>query len=106
MPEEEDELTEEDAEALQEAVEADFELGAAIREEIIPQAVSWFTGAAVEAGDDDEEEDEEDDEDDDEDEESDDEDDSPQKGKGKQQPKKGPKGPPGAAGDNPECKQQ
>jgi nucleosome assembly protein 1-like 1 len=106
MPEEEDELTEEDAEALQEAVEADFELGAAIREEIIPQAVSWFTGAAVEAGDDDEEEDEEDDEEDDEDEESDDEDDSPQKGKGKAQAKKGPKGPPGAAGDNPECKQQ
>ena len=111
MPDEEDELTEDDAEALQEAVEADFELGAAIREEIIPQAVSWFTGAAVEAGDEDEEGDEDDDDDDDDEEEEDDDDDdddTPQR-KGKAPPKGGAKGKggaAGAAGENPECKQQ
>ena len=109
MPEDEDELTEEDAEALQEAVEADFELGAAIREDIIPQAIAWFTGAAIEAGDDDDEEDDEDDEEDDDEEEDDDDDDDEPRSKGKTPPKggaKGKAGPPGAAGENPECKQQ
>jgi nucleosome assembly protein 1-like 1 len=109
MPEDEDELTEEDAEALQEAVEADFELGAAIREDIIPQAIAWFTGAAIEAGDDDDEEDDEDDEEDDDEEEDDDDDDDEPRSKGKTPLKggaKGKAGPPGAAGENPECKQQ
>ena len=153
LPEDADELSEEEAEALQDAVESDYEMGATIREEIIPQAVAWFTGAAIEAGEDEEdEEDEEGDEarwvacvvcvgwgrgccarvhvhaltravacfrvqdDDDEDDEDDDDDDEEEEGprKAKGGAAKGGKGkggggkgaPAGAAGDNPECKQQ
>jgi nucleosome assembly protein 1-like 1 len=107
VPGEEDELSEEEAEALQDAMEADFEIGAVLRDEIIPSAVSWFTGAAVEGGDDEEEEGDEDEEDDDEDEE-DEEDDDGEEGPAKAKPKgKGGKGggKGGAAGEQPECKQ-
>ncbi|KAK9805870.1 hypothetical protein WJX73_010699 [Symbiochloris irregularis] len=59
----------EDLQELQQALEGDYELGQLIRS-IIPYAVNWFTGKAIE-----EEEDEEDDEDDDEDDEDEDDDD-------------------------------
>ena len=68
VPDDPDEMTEEDAEALQDAVEADYEVGAMIKEEIIPQAINWFTGAAVEAGEDEDEEGDDDDDDDEDDE--------------------------------------
>jgi nucleosome assembly protein 1-like 1 len=64
----EDELEDEELEAL---LEADYEMGAAIKEQIIPNAVEWFTGEAelefdeYEDDDEDGEDDEEDDEDDD-----------------------------------------
>lgn len=45
VPEEDDEAEEEEMEALQDAMEQDYEMGAAIRERIIPQAVNYYTGA-------------------------------------------------------------
>ena len=71
VPGEDDEveMTAEEAEELQEAMEEDYEMGAIIKEKIIPDAVSWFTGEANEDSDEDdsdfdeEEEDDEDDED-------------------------------------------
>ena len=106
VPEEGDEIDEEEMEALQEALEADHEIGTIIKDDIIPNAVSWFTGAAMQDEEEEEEEDEDgDDEDGDEDEEEE-EDAPPAKGS-----KKGGKGRPaprgGAGGDKPEeCKQQ
>ncbi len=53
-------------EQLQEFMEADYEIGASIKEKLIPHAVSWFTGEAVdiEMDEEDEEDGDEDDEDD------------------------------------------
>jgi nucleosome assembly protein 1-like 1 len=74
-------------------METDFEMGEAIRYNIVPQSVDWFTGrAAAEAmlyGDDDEDDDEDGDDDDDEDDEDDDdeEDEAPKRG-GKSKPGK------------------
>ena len=48
VPEEDEEIDEEQAEALQEALEGDYEMGAAVRERVIPQAIKWFTGEALE----------------------------------------------------------
>jgi nucleosome assembly protein 1-like 1 len=106
VPGEDDELSEEESEALQDAMEADYEMGAVIRDEIIPSAVSWFTGAAVQGEEDEDEEgDEEEDDEEDEDEDEDDEgEEGPAKAKAKGKGGKGKGG--GAAGDNPECKQQ
>ena len=72
IPEEDEEIDEEEMEQLQEVMEADYEMGAAIKERLIPHAVSWFTGEAAEMEmmDDEDEDDEDDDEDDDDDEES------------------------------------
>jgi len=73
MPEDEDDLDEE-TEAL---LAVDFEIGHFFRERLIPKAVLFFTGEAIEEDSDDDDEDEEttseedDDEDDDEDEEND-----------------------------------
>lgn len=116
LPESADDLDEEAAEALQDEVEADFEIGATLREEVIPQAVAWFTGAAIQADDDEdddeegEEEDEEDDDDEDDDEGDESEEEAPRGKKAGGGAKKGGKGAGGggggAAGDNPECKQQ
>lgn len=80
VPEEgEEEADDEDIEAAEEHMA----LGELLREQIIPNAVEWFTGVAALEGEeslgedefDDEEEDDEDDEDDDEDEDEDDDDD-------------------------------
>ncbi|KAJ6815911.1 putative nucleosome assembly protein 1,2 [Iris pallida] len=81
VPDDEEDLDEDTAEQLQNQMEQDYDIGSTIRDKIIPHAVSWFTGEAVQGEDDfdeigDEDEDEEDgDEDEDEDDEEDDEDD-------------------------------
>lgn len=82
VPEDEDDMDEEEAEQLQDLMEQDYDIGSTIRDRIIPHAVSWFTGEAVEDDDfediemmGDEDEDEEDEDEDDEDEEDEDEDD-------------------------------
>jgi nucleosome assembly protein 1-like 1 len=50
----------------------DFEIGEAIKDDIIPRAVTWYTGEAADDDDFDDEEDDEDDDDDDDDDEDDD----------------------------------
>ncbi|XP_010420030.2 PREDICTED: nucleosome assembly protein 1;3-like [Camelina sativa] len=71
------------AEELQNLMEQDYDIGSTIREKIIPHAVSWFTGEAIEGeefeidneDEDDIDEDEDEDEEDDEDEEEEDDED-------------------------------
>ncbi|XP_076881846.1 nucleosome assembly protein 1;2-like isoform X2 [Bidens hawaiensis] len=109
VPEDEDEIDEEMAEELQNQMEQDYDIGSTIRDKIIPHAVSWFTGEAVQDDDfegiedDDDEDDDEIDEDDDEDDDEDEE-----EPKGKSEKKKG--GIVHAGGEQgerpPECKQQ
>ncbi|RRT82617.1 hypothetical protein B296_00012053 [Ensete ventricosum] len=80
------------AEQLQSQMEADYDIGSTIRDKIIPHAVSWFTGEAVEDDDEVEIEDEEDGEDEDEEDEGEDEDedeDEEERGKSKKK-QKGP----------------
>ncbi|KAJ1689404.1 hypothetical protein LUZ63_013559 [Rhynchospora breviuscula] len=81
VPEDEEEIDEDTAEQLQNQMEQDYDIGSTIRDKIIPHAVSWYTGEAVQddeyealVDEDDDDEDDEDD-DDDEDDEDDDEDD-------------------------------
>ncbi|KAM0931810.1 hypothetical protein ACQ4PT_000098 [Festuca glaucescens] len=118
VPEDEEELDEDAADELQGQMEHDYDIGSTIRDKIIPHAVSWFTGEAVQAedfedmedGDDDDEDDDDDEEDDDdededEDEDEDDEELSKPKNKLAGKPKGAAKG--GAQGEQPtECKQQ
>ena len=47
VPEEDEEMDEEEVDQLHEQLENDFEIGQAIKDKIIPKAVSWFTGLAV-----------------------------------------------------------
>ncbi|KAJ7520123.1 hypothetical protein O6H91_20G067600 [Diphasiastrum complanatum] len=72
----EDGIDQDTAEELQDVLENDYDIGTIIKEKIIPHAVSWFTGEALqgEEFDDDEDEDDEDEEDE-EDEDDDDEED-------------------------------
>ena len=65
--EDEDDVDEEEMEALQDALQEDYEIGCIFKDKIIPHAVSWFTGEAL--SDDEEEEEGDEDEDEDEDEE-------------------------------------
>lgn len=77
VPEDDEDIDDETAEDLQTQMEQDYDVGTTIRDKIIPHAVSWFTGEAVEDEDEeyeDEEDDEEDEEDDEDDEEDEDED--------------------------------
>jgi len=93
-------------EETEQLLAADFEIGHFFRDRIIPRAVLYFTGEALEEDDDyDEEEEDEDGDDEDDDEDDDDEDDdddAPKKGK-KGQVMKGDAGKPG---EQQECKQQ
>jgi nucleosome assembly protein 1-like 1 len=92
VPEEDEEMDEEDVDQLHEQLENDFDVGQAIKDKIIPKAVSWFTGLAVDPEDDydedddddydDEDEDDDDDDDDDDDEDDDESDDDGPPGKG------------------------
>ncbi|XP_015644393.1 nucleosome assembly protein 1-1 isoform X2 [Oryza sativa Japonica Group] len=123
VPDDDEDIDEDTADELQGQMEHDYDIGTTIRDKIIPHAVSWFTGEAVQAEDfDDMEDDEEDDEDDDEDEEEEeededeDEDDEEEKSKPKkksagkpkyilhQLPSKG--GAQGGADQPADCKQQ
>jgi nucleosome assembly protein 1-like 1 len=123
--EEEDEEDEEGAggagpeHEFQLSVDEDYEIGHAIRSEIFPSAILWFTGEADGGmGLDDDEDDEDDEEEDDEEEDEDDEDPAEESEevdatKGKSRKGKGSGGPSatqgaggaGAAGEQPECKQ-
>jgi len=102
-PEDGAEEMDEETEAL---LAADFEIGHFFRDRIIPRAVLYFTGEALEDEDDDyeeeEDEDGDDEDDDDDDEDDDDEDEGPKKGKKGE----GRKGDAGKAGEQQECKQQ
>ncbi|KAI7868255.1 hypothetical protein BDF14DRAFT_1794530 [Spinellus fusiger] len=94
FPNDDDELNEEEAEGLDAKLESDYETGEEFKDKIIPHAVDYFTGKALEyedfEGDDDFEEDfydENDNEDeDDEEEDDDDEDDNAQPTKGENAP--------------------
>ncbi|XP_021847063.1 nucleosome assembly protein 1;4 [Spinacia oleracea] len=122
VPEDDADLDEDAAEELQNLMEQDYEIGSTIRDKIIPHAVSWFTGEAVQGdefdidddeGDDDEDDDDDDDEedDDDEDDEDDDEDEDEEEVKIKKKTssgsKKGGRAQAVPTGERPpECKQQ
>mmetsp|Transcript_16076 Transcript_16076/g.35287 ORF Transcript_16076/g.35287 Transcript_16076/m.35287 type:complete len:350 (-) Transcript_16076:121-1170(-) len=106
----EDELDDDNEdEVLEFLMDNDYEIGCALRDQIVPFAVRWYTGEASPDDDDDDEGEEEEDDDDD-DEESDDSEDEPAP-KGKAGKKKGakpaamPKGE-GGQDQNKECKQQ
>ncbi|KAJ4708666.1 Nucleosome assembly protein [Melia azedarach] len=81
VPEDDEDIDEETAEELQNQMEQDYDIGSTIRDKIIPHAVSWFTGEAIQEDeleiddDDDDEDEEEEDEDEDIDEDEDDEED-------------------------------
>lgn len=85
VPEDNEDIDQDTAEQLQDMMEQDYDIGSTIRDKIIPHAVSWFTGEALqgeefedgeeegesedmEEEEDEEEEDEDDEEEDDEDE--------------------------------------
>ncbi|KAG6662005.1 nucleosome assembly protein 1;2-like [Carya illinoinensis] len=121
VPEDDEDIDEDAAEELQNQMEQDYDIGSTIRDKIIPHAVSWFTGEAIQEDefgdieDDDEDEDIEEDDDeeeeDDEDEEEDDEDEEQSKTKKKSSAghkKSGRKqAVDGQQGERPpECKQQ
>lgn len=122
VPEDEEDIDEDVAEELQNQMEQDYDIGSTIRDKIIPHAVSWFTGEAVQGDefediedDDDEDGDDEDEEDEeDEDEEEDDEDeDEEEEDKSRKKTSTGPKksgrsrAGEGLLGERPpECKQQ
>lgn len=79
LPEDDDDIDEDTAEELQNSMEQDYDIGSTIRNKIIPHAVSWFTGEAVQGDNfedmDDDEDDEDDEEEENEDEEVDEEED-------------------------------
>ncbi|OEL34352.1 Nucleosome assembly protein 1-1 [Dichanthelium oligosanthes] len=109
VPDDDEDIDEETADELQGQMEHDYDIGTTIRDKIIPHAVSWFTGEAVEAedfedmgdGDDDDEEDDDEDE-----EEDDDEDDEDEEEESKPAKKVTQKVPQGNAEQPAECKQQ
>ncbi|KAK9834585.1 hypothetical protein WJX74_005210 [Apatococcus lobatus] len=124
VPQGDEEPDDEAMEALQAAMEEDYEIGDIIRSKLVPKAVSWYTGEEAEDSDeeyedDDEEEDDDDDEIEDEDDDDDDDDEEAEKDaegveliKPKSRSKANgaglPKGKQGEAGEQqpPECKQQ
>lgn len=120
VPEDDEEIDEDTAEELQNQMEQDYDIGSTIRDKIIPHAVSWFTGEAVQGDefgiDDDDDDDDEDEDDEDDDELDDDEDDEDEDDEGESKTKKSSAGNKKSgrtqAGDGqqgerpPECKQQ
>ena len=117
-PKEEDEEDEggedkdEEEEKITLSMEEDYDIGHTIRTAIIPEAVLWFTGEAIDEDDEDYEEedgDEEEDDDEDEDDDDDDEEEPPKRGnqqKGKKPvPKGGLASKGGGSSEQGECKQ-
>merc|ERR1711935_1102207 len=82
-----------------EELEHDYEIGCLLKDKVVPRAVSWFTGAAIDP------EEEYDDDDEDEDE-SDDDEDAIDVSKPKKLATGGKGGAPGPDGEQAECKQQ
>ncbi|XP_054780837.1 nucleosome assembly protein 1;4-like [Prosopis cineraria] len=114
---EEDDIDEDAVEELQSLMEHDYDIGSTIRDKIIPHAVSWFTGEAVqnefediEADEDDYEDEEEDDDDDDDDddneEEEEEDEDKGQEGKNQKKSGRARAGKGQRGEEPPECKQQ
>lgn len=102
-----DEGDEDESEIIEMLMQHDHEVGQAIKGQIIPYAVRWYTGEASPDDDDDDEDDEDDDDDDDDDEEDEsdeesEEEEKPKRGKAKGKAKK----PAGAGEKKEECKQQ
>ncbi|BAT76828.1 Nucleosome assembly protein [Vigna angularis] len=88
VPEDDEDIDEDAAEELQNQMEQDYDIGSTIRDKIIPHAVSWFTGEAIQGDefgeleeDEDDEDIEEDDDEEDDEEEDDDEDEEESKTK-------------------------
>ncbi|OAY53160.1 nucleosome assembly protein 1;4 isoform X2 [Manihot esculenta] len=122
IPEEDDDLDDDAVEEIQDRMEQDYNIGTTIRDKIIPHAVSWFTGEAVDDDDLDVEEDDDDDDGDvDEDEDGNEDDDDEEEeeednDEGKRSRKKSSGGPKKSRGARtresqqseraPECKQQ
>ncbi|MEW5320420.1 MAG: hypothetical protein WDW38_011495 [Sanguina aurantia] len=119
VPGEEDDIDPEAMEELQSLIEADYEVGATIREKLVSAAVSWYTGEAVDDqdygdyfGEDEDEDEDGDGEDFDEDDDDEDEDDDAPPAGGKRKGGAGAKAGKGAgagavtAAQPPECKQQ
>lgn len=118
VPEDDEDVDDEVAEELQNQMEQDYDIGSTIRDKIIPHAVSWFTGEAVQGdefedidGDDDEDdEDEDEDEEEEEDDEDEDEEEDERKNRKKSSGSKKGGTAPGGEGQQgehpPECKQQ
>ncbi|XP_031090469.1 nucleosome assembly protein 1;4-like isoform X1 [Ipomoea triloba] len=90
VPEDDDDIDDDTAEELHNQMEQDYDIGATIRDKIIPHAVSWFTGEAVQGDEyEDIEEDDDDDDDDDEDDDVDDDEDDEDQEEGKSKKKSG-----------------
>ncbi|KAB2019660.1 hypothetical protein ES319_D07G011800v1 [Gossypium barbadense] len=116
VPDDDEDIDEDTAEELQNQMEQDYDIGSTIRDKIIPHAVSWFTGEAIQGDeleivdeDEDDDVDEDDDEDEDEDDDDDDEDDEESKTKKSSfaQKKSGRAQGDGQQGERPpDCKQQ
>ncbi|KAG1047230.1 hypothetical protein G6F43_010314 [Rhizopus delemar] len=91
LPEDDEELDEEEAEGLDAKLEADYEMGEEFKEKVIPHAVDFFTGKALEyedyeEGSDFDEDDYLSDEDEDEDDDDDDDDEEVKPSKGESAP--------------------
>ncbi|RDX81936.1 Nucleosome assembly protein 1;2, partial [Mucuna pruriens] len=114
VPEDDEDIDEDLAEELQNQMEQDYDIGSTIRDKIIPHAVSWFTGEAVQGdefegleGDDDEEDEDEEEEDEEEDEDDDDNDEEEEDSKPKKKKSGRTQVGDGQQGERPpECKQQ
>ncbi|XP_059431910.1 nucleosome assembly protein 1;2 [Corylus avellana] len=123
VPEDDEDIEEDAAEELQNQMEQDYDIGSTIRDKIIPHAVSWFTGEAIQEDefgdiedddedddveeDDDDEEDEEDEEDDDDDDEDEDESKTKKKSSAGHKKSGRTQAADGQQGERPpECKQQ
>ncbi|KAK9102571.1 hypothetical protein Sjap_019825 [Stephania japonica] len=119
VPEDDDDIDEDTAEQLQNQMEQDYDIGSTIRDKIIPHAVSWFTGEAVQGdeyeeieGEDDEDDGDEDEEDEDEEDEDEDDDEEEEESNSRKKPlasKKSGRAQTAEASQGerpPECKQQ
>ncbi|XP_020223778.1 nucleosome assembly protein 1;4 [Cajanus cajan] len=114
VPEDDDDDIDDDAvEELQNLMEHDYDIGSTIRDKIIPHAVSWFTGEAVESDFEDSEDDynnEEDNGDEDEDDDEEEEEEEEEKDERKNKTKRGGRARPAKHQQQterpPECKQQ
>merc|ERR1711872_646488 len=93
-------------EETEQLLAADFEIGPFFRDRIIPRAVLYFTGEALEEDDDYDEEEEDEDGDDEDDDDDDDDDDEEEEGPRKGKKGEVKKGDAGKSGEQQGCKQQ